>query len=125
MEQTRAALGPAVLGALGAVLLTQRHGPAGSASMLCRLEKQLPPAARLQSCRQKAKSTILCCLLTQPMANLHLMRFTKPLGSPPAASKYYFCTNRPMLVRRRKPLEALAEGHIADVLAAAAGFAFR
>jgi hypothetical protein len=51
-----------------------------------------------------------------------LERVSKVLGQLPAASKYFFFTNKSVFLGGMTPLEALKKGRVADVLAAAAGF---
>lgn len=51
-----------------------------------------------------------------------LEKVTRALGSLPAASKYYFFTRTSTLLQET-PLQALRKGRVAEVLAAAAGFA--
>lgn len=54
-----------------------------------------------------------------------LEKVSKALGDVPAGGKYHFFTSRKASLGNQSPLEALAAGHVQQVLAAAAGYAGR
>lgn len=54
-----------------------------------------------------------------------LEKVSKALGSLPASVKYHFFTSRSHRLGGKTPLEAIAEGRLAETLVAATGFAER